>query len=87
MDAGKHTHIHIKTELKDYIRLNKSESFSDFIIKHALSFLKLKAFCMCRSANPIQNTFLFRGVYERYKKALPKKEEFGDSFKRGFSSL
>jgi len=40
MDSGKHTHVHIKTELKDCIRLNKSESFVNFIIKHALRFLR-----------------------------------------------
>lgn len=44
MDTGKHARVNMKTELKDYIRLNKSESFINFIIKHTLSFLKAQGF-------------------------------------------
>lgn len=44
MDAGIHTYVHINTELKDYVRLNKSESFVNFDVKHALSFVKAQVF-------------------------------------------
>lgn len=60
MDAGKHTNVHMKTKLKDCIRLNKPGSFVNFIRKHALSFLKAQGFLLGKGTYPIQKTFYYQ---------------------------